>query len=176
MSIYLSFHYYLFTWKNFCLLLSSFLEMFFSCSLLCVLPLDVSIYVLFLPRPWKCTCPLLYFTWKCICPIVYSYLMIYLSVVVFNCLLLLLFFFYLKICLSVGYPSHRNICWKHSSTAGKTQPYVPMGLHMGLKNHMSRIKFPEQMKPPVRIQTGMVGERFAGGGRLRKESIGGIRL
>ena len=85
-------------------------------------------------------------------------------------------FFYLKICLSVGYPSHRNICWKHSSTAGKTQPYVPMGLHMGLKSHMSRIKFPEQMKPPVRIQTGMVGERFAGGGRLREESIGGIRL
>lgn len=94
----------------------------------------------------------------------------------YNCLLLLLFFFYLKICLSVGYPSHRNICWKHSSTAGKTQPYVPMGLHMGLKNHMSRIKFPEQMKPPVRIQTGMVGERFAGGGRLREESMGGIRL
>lgn len=94
----------------------------------------------------------------------------------YNCLLLLLVFFYLKICLSVGYPSHRNICWKHSSTAGKTQPYVPMGLHMGLKSHMSRIKFPEQMKPPVRIQTGMVGERFAGGGRLRKESIGGIRL
>ena len=76
------FHYYLFTWKNFCLLLSSFLEMFFSCSLLCVLPLDVSICVLFLPRPWKCTCPLLYFTWKCICSMICSYLMKYLSVVV----------------------------------------------------------------------------------------------
>lgn len=109
------FHYYLFTWKNFCLLLSSFLEMFFSCSLLCVLPLDVSIYVLFLPRPWKCTCPLLYFTWKCICPIVCSYLMKYLSVVVTTVCCCCWFFFTWKyVCPLVTHPT--------ATSAGNIRP------------------------------------------------------
>lgn len=59
---------------------------------------------------------------------------------------------YCKMYISIFYPSHNNVGWKHFTIRRQSKPNISSCLRVKFKRYMCLVKFPKQMKMLICIQ------------------------